>query len=103
MKVFVGEALNCAVLDSGSKQTVCGNNWLKCFQESVQEGIMIEEKPFHITFKFWNGDTVSSIRKVVLSVTIGSKNVKLETDVVDTEIPLLLSKAATKKANATST
>ena len=99
MKVFVGETFNCAVLDSGCTQTVCGNNWLKCFKESMQDEIMIEEKPSHATFKFGNGDAVSSSRKVVLPVTIGSKNVKLETDVVDTEIPLLMSKAAMKKAN----
>ncbi len=99
MKVFVGETLNCAVLDSGCTQTVCGNNWLKCFKESMQEGILIEEKPSHATFKFGNGDAVISSKKVVLPVTIGSKNVKLETDVVDTEIPLLMSKAAMKKAN----
>ena len=65
----------------------------------MQEEIMIEEKPSHATFKFGNGDAVSSSKKVVLPVTIGSKNVKLEADVVDTEIPLLMSKAAMKKAN----
>ena len=99
MKVFVGETLNCAVLDSGCTQTVCGNNWLKCFKESMQEEIVIEEKPSHATFKFGNGDAVSSSRKVVLPATIGSKNVKLGTDVVDAEIPLLMSKATMKKAN----
>eukprot|EP00112_Aurelia_sp_Birch-Aquarium-sp1_P008508 Seg1939.7 transcript_id=Seg1939.7/GoldUCD/mRNA.D3Y31 product="hypothetical protein" protein_id=Seg1939.7/GoldUCD/D3Y31 len=98
MKVFVGETLNCAVLYSGCTQTVCGNNWLNCFKETMQEEIMIEE-PSHATFKFGNGDAVISSKKVVLPVTIGSKNVKLETDVVDTEISLLMSKAAMKKAN----
>eukprot|EP00112_Aurelia_sp_Birch-Aquarium-sp1_P025873 Seg886.5 transcript_id=Seg886.5/GoldUCD/mRNA.D3Y31 product="hypothetical protein" protein_id=Seg886.5/GoldUCD/D3Y31 len=98
-KVFVGETLNCAVLDSGCTQTVCGNNWLNSFKESMQEEIMIEEKSSHATFKFGNGDAVISSKKFVLPVTIGSKNVKLETDVVDTEIPLLMSKAAMKKAN----
>ena len=99
MKVLVEKTLNCAVLDSGCSQTVCGNNWLKCVKESMREEIIIEEKPSHVTFNFGNGAAVNSSRKVVLSVTIGSKNVKLETDVVDIEIPLLMSKAAMKKAN----
>ena len=36
---FVGEALNCAFLDSSSSRTVCGQNWLKCFEDSLDESV----------------------------------------------------------------
>ena len=51
-KVFVGETLNCAVLDSGYSQTVCGKNWLSYFQESLDEDTEIAEKASKSTFKF---------------------------------------------------
>ena len=63
IKVFVGEKLNCAVLESGCSQTVCGKNWLKCFKESMREEIIIEENPSHATFKCGNGDAVNCYLK----------------------------------------
>lgn len=55
------------------------------------------EKHFHPTFKF--GDVLGISRKVVVSVTTGSKNVKLKIDTVVTGIPFLISNTARKKAN----
>ena len=72
MKVFLGEALTCAVIIGGCTQMLCGNSWLNCFKESIQEEVTTEEKPFHATFKFENDDVVSSSRRIVLPVTIGS-------------------------------
>ena len=45
--------------------------------------------------KWWT----CSVLKVVLPVTIGNNKISLETDVADTDIPLLLSKAAMKKSS----
>ena len=98
-KIFVGETLNCAVLDSACSQTVCGENWLKCFQESLDDGAQITKRASNSTFQFGNGGPVQSMKKVVLPVTIGKHEVNLETDVVHTDIPLLLSKNAMKKAS----
>ena len=98
-KIFVGETLNCAVLDSGCSQTVCGKNWLRCFEESLDDGEKIDEKPSHATFKFGNGGPVQSLKKVSLPVSIGTQEIDLEADVVDTDIPLLLSKNAMKKSS----
>ena len=97
VRQFVGETLNCAILDSGCSRTVCGQNWLKCFEDSLDEGVSIKKRSSCATFKFGNGGPVQSLKKVVLPVTIGNDKISLETDVVDTDIPLLLSKAAMKK------
>ena len=45
--------------------------------------------------KWWT----RSVLKVVLPVTIGNNKISLETDVADTDIPLLLSKAAMKMSS----
>ena len=81
-KVFVGETLNWAVLDSGCSQTVCRKNWLSCFQLSLDKGTEIAEKASKSTFKFGNGSPVQSIKKVSLPVMIGKQEIDLETDVV---------------------
>ena len=49
-------------------------------------------------YKFGNGKPVVSDRKVVIPAVIGSQKVNLEADVWDADIPLLMFKAATKKA-----
>ena len=97
VRQFVGETLNCAVLDSGRSRTVCGQNWLKCFEDSLDEGISIKKRSC-ATFKFRNGGPVQYLKKVVLPVTIGNDKISLETD-VDTDISLLLSKGAMKKSS----
>ena len=94
---FVGETLNCAVLDSGCSHTVCGQNWLKCFEDSLDEGVSIKKRSSCATFKFGNGRPVQSLKKVALPVTIENDKISQETDVVDTDIPLLLSKTTMKK------
>ena len=43
MKVFVGETLCCAASDSGCSQTVCRDNWLKCYKESLDDSVEITE------------------------------------------------------------
>ncbi len=98
MKVFVGETLSCAVLDSGCTQTVCGRKWLDCYTDSLIDENIIKEKPSTAAFKFGNGEPVMSEKKVIIPAVIGSKKVNLETDVIDADIPLLMSKAAMKKA-----
>ena len=98
-KVFAGETINCAVLDSGCSQTICGKNWLSCFQGSLDEDTQIAEKASKLTFKFGNEDPVHSIKKASLPVMIGKQEIDLDIDVVDTDIPLLLSKSAMKKSS----
>ena len=43
-------------------------------------------------FKFGDGEKIRSLRKVKIPIKIGEKDVMLQIDVVNTEIPLLLSK-----------
>ena len=58
---FLGETLNLAVLDSGCTKTVCGQEWLKCYIESLcdDDRKKIQEFTSETEFKF--GDESCSL------------------------------------------
>ena len=99
---FLGETLNLAVLDSGCTKTVCGQEWLKCYIESLcdDDRKKIQEFTSETEFKFGDGKVVASERSVVIPCSIAGKNMSLKTNVVKGEIPLLLSKEGMKVAES---
>ena len=100
---LLGQTINSAILDSGAGTTVCGKKWLDCFLETLPEDskkeILYEEGTK--CFKFGDGLKVKSSKKVTLPCVIAKMNVKIISDVVDADIPLLLSKMAMKRARTT--
>ena len=50
-------------------------------------------------FKFGNGKICHSIKRITIPVVIAGQNVLLTTEVIENDIPLLLSKDTMKKAN----
>ena len=106
---LLGET-NSAILDSGASTTVCGKKWLNCFLETLPEDSKKKKKkkkkkiPYEEgtkCFKFGDGLKVKSLKKVTLPCVIAKMNVKIISDVVDADIPLLLSKMAMKRARMT--
>ena len=63
-------------------------------------GYLIEYFASNNTFKFGSEKRFPSLYKVKIPAQIGSKPVLIITDVVETSVPLLLSKEALKKANS---
>ena len=53
---FLGKTLNLAVLDSGCTMTVCGEEWLKCYANSLSEEEKHNIKSFKSNTKFKLGD-----------------------------------------------
>ena len=96
-KFFLTETLSCGVLDSGCTKT---ESWLQCYVESLadSERSKIKTLPTDASFKFGSGESFPSLKKVVLPAQIGYTIVKLETEVVEANIPLLLSKISMKAA-----
>ena len=94
-----------AILDSGCTQTVCGKSWLEVFREtlSVEQNKNIELLPSQRTFKFGDGVVVKSLGKVSLPIVLKgiAGRVSIETDVIDKELPMLISKTSMKRANTT--
>lgn len=101
MTNLVGETLSMAILDSGCTKTVCGEEWLQCYLNTLNDRELksvIERKSATI-FKFGSGKHVTSVKNVTLPTIIAGRSVMLSTDVVQIPLPLLLSKEAMKKAN----
>ena len=59
---FLGEALNLAVLDSGCTKTACGEEWLKCYIDSVSdlERKKIQSLASNTEFRFGDGKSAVS-------------------------------------------
>ena len=98
---FTSEAINSAALDTGCTTSVAGENWLRIYLESLPTSCSkLVRGPFSSEkwFKFGNEGMLKSKCKYVLPAEIGDNSVMIEVDIIDSDIPLLLSKEAMKKA-----
>ena len=99
MQNFLGETLILAVLDSGCTKTVCGEEWLKCYVDSLSEEKK-QQKVLNLiqSFKFGDGKIVTSEKCVSIPCKIAGGRVNVVIDLVKGKIPLLLIKESMKKA-----
>ena len=99
LKRFCVEAKNCAALDSCCTGVVCGEQWLKTFVASLapeDRKKVVGPVQSNCTFKFGNQQKLTSIAKYQLPVQIGGRKMSIETEVIQSDIPMLLSKQAMK-------
>ncbi len=100
MQVLLGETVNAAVLDSASSTTVSGSVWMKNYLGALSE----EQSQKVITcnsntvFKFGGGKKLKSIKKVTFPCRFAGQRCTITTDVVNSDIPLLLGKSSMKAA-----
>ena len=94
------DARNCAILDSACSSTVCGQNWMDSYINSLNEvdRKKIKQTTGERTFKFSGGTRLKSRAEYCLPAVIAGKEVTIKTDVVGSDIPLLLSRTAMKRA-----
>ena len=59
----------------------------------------MSEKESTTSFRSGDENSVKSEKTVTFPAKIGHKNIMIRTDVMDTDLPLLLSKSAVKKVN----
>ena len=97
---LVGETLGRMVLDSGTTSTVSGLNWYNCFLDTLPDSVRnnLKVTKGSKVFKFGSGNKLASVKRVVLLCIVAGFRVDINTDIVDADIPLLLSKSAMKKA-----
>ena len=100
MESLVAETFNMALLDSGCTKTVCGEVWLKHYLQSLsfEEYKQVQTFESSNIFKFGDTKNIKSLKKVKIPVVIADVSATITTDVVEYDIPLLLSKEAMKKA-----
>ena len=98
---FTGETFNCAVSDSGCCKNMCGESWLSNYLDTLIEvdRLQVSEKESTTSFRFGDENSVKSEKTVTFPAKIGHKNIMIRADVMDTDLPLLLSKSAVKKVN----
>ena len=100
LDTLVKEARGYAVLDSGCATTVCGTKWLDDYLSDfsdVERGSIVQEQS-EAKFTFGDGTTVTSSKCLTVPCMIGGLRGSIKTEVVDCNIPLLLSKSSMKKA-----
>ena len=98
---FTREALNYATLDTCCSSSVSGRVWLDFYLESLDikwRGEVRGPLPSNRVFKFGKNGRLPSLGSYMIPVTLAKKEVILEMDVVESDLPLLLSKKAMKKA-----
>ena len=98
LEQMVSETLCCAVIDPGCPSNVCGQNWLKCYLDSLSNHDDVTETPSEKSYQFGPSKIYHSLKKVNIPINIGGKPGHILTDVVDCEVPLLLSKHSIKSA-----
>ena len=98
-QVLICEAFNAAVLDSACSKTVAGKAWKDAYIESLSpyERSQVKTFPGGTRFKFGGEAKRESLERVQLPATIVGEKTFITTDIVDSDIPLLLSKPDMKR------
>ena len=98
---LINETFNMALLDSGCTKTVCGQTWLNHYLDTLDPEMSKKIVTMNSlnSFKFGDNKAIKSSKLVKIPVIIANINATITTDVVEYDIPLLLSKEAMKKAN----
>ena len=98
--IFVAESSVSAILDCGASATVSGKGWFDSYVNglSAEQQSKVQIFDSQSSFKFGTGESFKSCFKAKIPARIGSKSISIMTDVVDTNIPLLLSKDSMKSA-----
>ena len=92
------ETIGCAVLDTGCNVNVCGAKWLEEYEEMLnkQDKKFMKEWKTDKYFRFGDGKSVKAYKKVKFPGYIGKERIDIVTEVIDSDIPLLLSKSFMK-------
>ena len=94
------ESRNCIVLDSACSSTVCGKQWLDLYLESLDSVTRknVKSTPGKKTFKFGGGEKLRSIGTYHIPAILAGRKITIQTDVVQSDIPLLFSLKDMKQA-----
>ena len=101
LQQLINDTLGYAVLDSGCANSVTGRAWFSEYEKqlSVRDRESIKIAPSDEYFTFGDGKKVKSLRKVTFPCWFGGSRGNLTVDIVDCQIPLLMSRKAMSRAN----
>ena len=92
--------MGCGVLDCSAAKTVCGQRWFDVFIDSLSkddQSKLIYSDTSSV-YKFGSGRKIKASKAVVLPIVLGSKKTYAKVDVIDDDLPLLLSRISMKRA-----
>ena len=104
MNRFTSEALNCAALDTCCSSSVAGKKWLEVYLESLEpemKTLVVGPMKGMKSFQFGNQGVLNSNGLYKIPIRPAGKITMIEVDVIDSDIPLLLSKKEMQKHNVT--
>ena len=98
--VLINIDKSSALIDCACPTTVTGKKWMVNFVNSLSDNDkqLVKLKESKRVYKFGGGEKRKSIGVVIFPCHIAGKNVKLQTEVVDAEFPLLLGNTMLKAA-----
>ena len=101
METLVGETWGAGLLDCGASRTVNGSQWLEEYISALPtcDKSAVSYFANSTFYRFGDGVRVESKKSARIPAYIGSKKVFINTDIVEKDIPLLLSKAFMKSNN----
>ena len=96
------EASTCAVIDSDCTSNVCGSSWMNsyisCLTEEQKKSVV--SKPSNRLFRFGGEALYKSVGMCTIPAKLANKYIFVQCDVVESEVPLLLSRKTLKKMKA---
>ena len=100
---LVSESCTSAVVDTGPSKTVCGDTWFRNYFNTLNEQEKMQVKYFkgNNVFSFGNKQVIKSSKVVDIPVKIGKVNAVVKADIINMNIPLLLSLDSLKKGGVT--
>ena len=101
LKNLVSETWNCGLLDCGASKTVCGEVWLDEYLKSLTNDDQANVKKYSSksVYRFGDGEQIQATHGVSIPAVIGNTKVKINTDIIPKDLPLLLSKSFMKRAD----
>ena len=96
---LVEDSSCAAIIDCGASSSVCGKPWLEDYLQNLTEfdKSCIEERESDTVFTFGDGVSYQSEKCVIIPCYVGKTKANIAVDVVECNVPLLLSKKALKK------
>lgn len=103
MRNLTSESMNAAVLDSACSSTVAGQKWMDCYLDTLSRAELsqVHKQASDTIFKFGGGTKLKSKGSITFPCEMAGVKCKITSDIVDSDIPLLLGKPAMKTAKVT--
>ena len=98
----VKETMGAAVLDTGAPKTCTGLNWFNQYLKmlSPDDSSSVTYHSSNVSYKLNNGPQQKATHSARFPVYIGSMKVLIEADILQQDLPLLLSNETLKRASA---